>query len=156
MNVKYKGQTINGIFKMFDEDRTNFLEYFQNKKDDGYYLTANKKHSVRSLEQNNYIHWAFDFIGKELQIPMEYVKSMAKVALLTVPKHEVIKTLVDQYEGEDIDDYQKRLYDINLPDVVRDTSDLEVSEMHKFIDELVPWAMTEFKIAVPYPNEVEV
>ena len=156
MNLKYLGRSENGVFKMYPEDRQRFTDHFFNKKDGEYYLTLHKHKDIRSLEQNKYIHWAFTMIGDELQVPMEYIKAKTKLALLLVPENKVIDALVEQYEGNlaEKEKYQKSLYEIKLPPVVRDTSDLDVHEMHKFIEKLVPWAMNEFKIAVPYPNEV--
>lgn len=161
MKHKFWG-TVNsqGNATMNPPDMERFTKVMSTRQGKEFYLVLKWPEEIRSMEQNAYIHWAFEFIAKHVDLKMDDVKTMAKIALIPAPKYEVVRRLCLEFTPTelhpDVDTYAEFLWDAELTAVGRPTSELSVQECKEFIEKIPPWAWEEFSVSVPLPGEVEV
>jgi len=156
MTARFNGDIgAGGKFKLRKLDHARYFAYHFGKSGPAH-MELKRDKRERSLETNAYIHYAFDFIALHVQLTPEIVKDMAKLALLLVPKHEVIRRLVEMYTGDKPMAYEQQLFDMDLPPVCHPTSGLSVEAMNIFIENLPAWARETFDVGLPLPNEVNI
>ena len=129
-------QIVNGKFQSYADKVVR--EYI--KEHDGDFITIELRlYKKRSLEQNKYLHLAFQILtdginehGNNYQ--MSEVKEMVKAKFLT-------KEMWDESTGELIGKY------------VKGTSECTTSEIADFIAQMRSWSMETLNIYIPEPNE---
>lgn len=130
---KFKGIIKNGKLDMYNLDR--FKEYFKKFEGKDVAITIDKWSSIRSLQQNNYLHGVvFKMIADETGYTIPEVKDKIKVETGFVREIEA--------KGEKIL-------------VLKETSQLSKKEFGEFVDACRDWAIVRLKLNIPSPDEVD-
>lgn len=132
MRVLYYSRVIGG--RLIGEAATDAIRSYEGK-DVQFSIEPTKR--GRSNRQNKYMHWCFEKIAECLRlegndIDSEQVKHMLKEEFLcetrTLPGDKYLR-------------------------VTKRTRDLSTMELERFMEQVRAWAVTEFQIALPLPNE---
>ncbi len=156
MTARFNGDVdVHGKVKLRKLDRERFDVYHFGKPGPVFFEVKREKRN-RSNPQNGYIHWAFEFIAHHKDLTLDIVKKKAKLALLRVPVHEVVRRLMEFYKGDEPEKHERELYDLDLPPVCHPTSSLSVEAMNLFIEQLPAWSRETFDVGLPLPDEVNI
>jgi len=117
-----------------------FKQELSGLKDGRYELVIREYKRTRSLDQNSLMHKYFDIIADETGNTLQRVKDSLKKEFLTTDLKDDDGNIVCNPKTGVVMSY------------VRDTHDLEVEEMSKFIDEIRLWAL-DWGIYLPTPEE---
>lgn len=123
-----------GRFGLLDAERDKRRLYFQSLAGKNVEIIVRKERAQRSLDQNAYLHAVpFPMLAAEIGDSIEGVKF----------------DLMGEFWG-----WTKTKGGGNRIPVKGHTSAMTVDECSKFIDWLIPWAMTTLGVNIPLPNEV--
>jgi len=112
--------------------REKLIDYIRSLKPGTYDIIIRKPKKIRSLEQNRY-YW-----GVIIKILAETWGWDAEEL------HEVLKFKFNKIPGEN-----------GLPDRPGSTTDLSTIDFENYLEEIRRWALTEYQIYIPLPNEIE-
>jgi hypothetical protein len=148
MTPAFKGIVKDGVFKLRDGQRSQFLEYCQGLADGDYWLSLKKKYKPAVWKQYKYLYKVvYPMIADETGYTIEEVDGLMKS-----------KFFVDYVETESIDLIGKhgvldRFVWFKIKSKASDVTNTK--ELGDYIGEIKRWCLDFYGIRIPEPNEVD-